>query len=424
MNTPSRFRLIAGALCALLFVALSSQLSANDSARPVPLAITKPMPLEEAVRHVDEKTPVASRLSSAEWRDVAIGIKERGFFSSKVEDIRIVGSMQAGVKEALDLSSRDAGRAFADRDRFIADMREKLGAAPGDSGSLTDLTSSRRLGLVYDFNVEDAMEAGRFKIAQDPELLDAFPAQELIRIESRETERPWLQIWKDAGGIVYPGDRMIARKDDRVWYNISDFGRPWAPFKFGSGMGTEDVDRDEAVALKVLGENDVVKPQDVDFNAKLQASVADLKPEQRASLADIFGDQLKFSGDSAQWQGNLLTDFYERAAAGLQSRAGLDLGAATELTGEAFAGQRLQLSTGAMRSIIDTSPAFAQGDTRMLPWVWRQPDAVKVAGRKATLEKYDYGRTWQLDVGRITARSPWTVTGFSFSTQDANWPRA
>lgn len=39
---------------------------------------------------------------------------------------------------------------------------------------------------------------------------------------------------------------MIALKSDRVWTNFSRFGRPYPPSDFGSGMGVEDIDRDEA----------------------------------------------------------------------------------------------------------------------------------------------------------------------------------
>ncbi|ACB76700.1 hypothetical protein Oter_3423 [Opitutus terrae PB90-1] len=360
------------------------------------------MPLDEAVQRIESKTPIAAKLSSAEWQEVAVGLSDRAFFSAKVDDIRTVVTMQGNIQEALDLSSRDAGRAFMSRDKFVADMREQLGAKEGDTGRITDITSQRRLNLIYDFQVEDAMEHGRWLIGQDPESLAAAPCQELVRVESREEERNWKQIWQDAGGTLYDG-RMIARKDDPIWTKISDFGRPWPPFKYGSGMGVEDIFYDEAIELRVMKPDDVVQPTAKDFNAGLQAKIPDASPAVLEGFKQIFGDQVDVGRDGKiTWQGDRIAKLYERAIADPAVKWSLDLG---EATGETIAAAQqagvdltdahLHLDADSIRHAhnlhgptearADQRPIMAR-DFKLVPHVWRSPDEVLPGKTPGTLE--------------------------------------
>lgn len=390
------------------------------------VAVTQPMPFDEAVRRIAGKTAIATPLSSAEMQDLAIGLRERAFWSAKVTDIRTAVSMQANLQEAVDLSSRDAGRAFMDRDKFIRDMRGQLGAVPGDSGDLTDITSSRRLGLVYDFNVEDAMEFGRWKVGQDPELLDAAPCQELVRIEARVDERPWEQIWKDAGGTLYDG-RMIARKDDPIWIRISDFGRPWPPFKYGSGMGVEDVFRDEAEELGVIRPDDVIAPQERDFNTGLEASIPDASPAMLESFKQLFGDQVDVgAGGKITWQGDRIANLYEQALAKPGSSWSIDLGEATddtvataETAGADLAGARLQLSADAVRQAARST--ISARDMKLVPHVWRGPDAIEPGDKPGSLvlTKRLIGREVAVTYDRIANTRNWSVRALDLRDVDA-----
>ena len=64
---------------------------------------------------------------------------------------------------------------------------------------------------------------------------------------SAKEERDWGTRWSQAGEKFYAG-RMIALKSGPVWCEISRFENPWPPFNYGSGMGVEDIDRDECIA--------------------------------------------------------------------------------------------------------------------------------------------------------------------------------
>ncbi|MDR2513151.1 MAG: hypothetical protein LBD01_05100 [Puniceicoccales bacterium] len=247
-------------------------------------------------------------LSSAELERLEVAVRERAFFSAKVSDARLLSEMKEKIQRALDMP---ADAPIQDRARFVRDVRRELSAMQGDSGNLTDIESARRLKLIFDMNIESAYSRARYaRESADPDVLDAFPCQELVRIERRENPRDWKpRRWQAAGGELY-ADRMVARKDDPVWGDLSRFGTPWPPFDFGSGMGVRNVSRKEAVALGVIGPKDTVEPPGVDdilrndFAEEFRA--LDIDPETKdalaASLPPSILDQLGTPGAEAAFR--------------------------------------------------------------------------------------------------------------------------
>ncbi|MHB9008159.1 MAG: hypothetical protein ACYDC1_14630, partial [Limisphaerales bacterium] len=126
-----------------------------------------------------------------------------------------------------------------------------------------DINARWRLELIYDFQTTDAMEFGRWKMGQDPEVLGAFPAQEFLRIEARRVRREdWPARWvlaaqrsgdQAALAVQRSTGRMVALKGSGIWRALSIFGRPWPPFDWGSGMGLEEINRERAEALGLGG---------------------------------------------------------------------------------------------------------------------------------------------------------------------------
>jgi hypothetical protein len=78
------------------------------------------------------------------------------------------------------------------------------------------------------------------------------------QIESREEPCNWKERWQQAGGKLCAG-RMIARKDDPIWFSISRFDRPYPPFDCNSGMGVREIRRKEAEQLGVLSRSTIVR---------------------------------------------------------------------------------------------------------------------------------------------------------------------
>lgn len=263
-------------------------------------------PLPEAVRRIAAKTPVASRLRTAEWSRVPLALRERAQFSAGVESVRLLGTIQDKLEKRIGMVQEEVagGTAHVDRSSFIGDLRkiaQEEGLGTG-TGGLTDVSSRKRLGLVYDMQTRQAAEFARWKMGEDPDVLDAYPAQELIREEDRIVPRDWRARWAGKGGR-FPMGRMVALKSDPVWAAISAFGTPWPPFDFGSGMGIEDVSREEAESLGVLPAGQKVEPQgERDFNESLEASVADVPPDLQDWMEMSFGDKVAIVDGRAEWR--------------------------------------------------------------------------------------------------------------------------
>ncbi len=107
------------------------------------------------------------------------------------------------------------------------------------------------------------MAASAARLAEETDdTLDLFPAWRLTRFMwPNGKPRDWAVRWAAAGNAVgWQGacrEEMVARKDSPIWQSLGDgaggftdtLGNPYPPFAFNSGMGWEDVDRDEAEAL-------------------------------------------------------------------------------------------------------------------------------------------------------------------------------
>lgn len=258
----------------------------------------------QAVSRFDSRRATPSSRTSAEWERVAPALREKCFFSARVNDAEVLGKMRELLGEAIDSSKRDSSKALVSQDKFISEMKDFLrsrGYTMGGS-KLTDITSRRRLGLIYDMNIQEAREYARYVRGQDADALDMYPAQEFLRVESRRVPRTdWPARWRAAGGKIR-GGRMVALKSDSVWTNLSRFGRPYPPFDYGSGMGVEDVDREEAIELGLLPA-DELSDEIPDFDIVLEAEVSlDRIPEdmldsiiKETPNARIEGGKLKMS---------------------------------------------------------------------------------------------------------------------------------
>jgi hypothetical protein len=250
--------------------------------------IVKPLEFSEAVKKLGSKTAVGAGLSSADWRMVPLAIRERAFFSAKVAEARIASELQSRVMSV------------ATKAEFIAKARpfmlENGFARAENQQDLKAHTSSRRLGLIFEQNTQAARGYGWWKQGQQSDVMDAFPAQEFIRVEARKVPRQtWQARWTAAGGRLWDG-RMIALKSDPVWVKLSRFQTPWPPYDFGSGMGVEDVTREEAEALGLMQPGQPAESDEATFDQRVEASTKDIHPLKRDWLMESLRNEL---GESA-----------------------------------------------------------------------------------------------------------------------------
>lgn len=301
---------------------------------------TEPQPLTTLIDKLDAKTPIGSAMRTAEWERVPQGLRDGAFFSAGVTHTQFLAQQQKAVTDIIARAKETnaAGESMwkMDRGQFVKQLRqmgEALGVQhpTGREGGIkerdiTDPLSIARLNLVVNTQLELAYGYGQYVAAMDEDVLQEWPAWELVRITPRKAPRDWDKRWSEAGGELHDG-RMIALKTSPIWSKLSRFGNPHPPFDFNSGMGVEEVDRDTAEefglmsmttneALLQLGttgkkrgrfraaapthQNHGLKA----FQEALQASVKDVSPALRQQLKGIFKDKINIDGDTAQWAQN------------------------------------------------------------------------------------------------------------------------
>lgn len=283
----------------------------------MPVLSTTTQPLPAAVEQMAGRAPLGRSLTAAEWMLVPAEIRLRAMFSSRVECERLLAEFHDRMTQRITLESSrlaDGSEGVTmDRGRFVREMREYLDKTgyrppPKHAGTLRDLTSQGRLGLIWQMNIDQAQGYAEWKTGNSRVALQTFPAMEFIRLSARREIRVWPEIWAAHGGKFYgqPGPaypnapgRMLALKTDPIWTAINRFGVPWKPFDWGSGMGTRTVGRREALALGVLKETDPPQQaRDVPYNKDAQASLKGISPARRRAIEDAFAGDVEIDGDT------------------------------------------------------------------------------------------------------------------------------
>ncbi|HMP91131.1 MAG TPA: hypothetical protein PJ991_13085 [Kiritimatiellia bacterium] len=304
-------------------------------------------PLADAIRKIAGKTPITSKLRSADWEHAPLAFRERGQFSSGVESIRVMGSIQSKLLKAVSHQReiiQVGGKSYerhVSRDSFIRDIRQAAldeGLDTGKGNVLTNIAAPRRIGLIYDMQNAQAAGYARWKLDNSADALAILPAWRLGE-SSAKNPRDWTTKWQVAGNAVgWEGASrtdFVALKTSPIWMKLSRFGTPWPPFDWGSTRELEDVWRDEAERLGLVGPDDVIEPtMEKDFNAELEASVSDWRPEMFEAMKDAFGDQVDEKNGKAHWRGNLIGDL---------SREIIDRGLDTPFDSKAFKGRSFNL---------------------------------------------------------------------------------
>ena len=260
------------------------------------------------------KSLVTSGMSSAEWEELDVSLKDRAFWVSNVESLKFIENCQSKIADLLG-NVRNSDGALTSRAEVVSSIMRAAREAGISSGSasISDPGSEARANVIINTNAGLAAGYASAEQANTYGARIAYPCYELVRVEARNVERPWRKIWVEKGGSLYQG-RMVALKDDPIWTAISRFGCPYPPFDYNSGMGLDDVSHDEAVALGVIKE-DYNPPEKSPLESFNEGLSADLKIERTddprlVHLQEKFGDQIGWnpSTKTIAWQGNIIQD--------------------------------------------------------------------------------------------------------------------
>jgi len=259
----------------------------------------KPIPFAEALKSRKLKKILPTTAKAAEIAKLGPEILARSTFSAQLATMGPLVKMDRLLTEMTSPATRKAmGEGAIDMGTFRLQMREELAKAgytppDGKEGSLLDHRSDARLNLIAKMNMDSAYGYGQHVQANDPDLIDLWPCQELVRIESRKEEREWKEKWVRKGGKLY-GGRMIARKDDSIWTSISRFSTPYPPFDYMSGMGLRDVRRKEAEELGAIKRSDIIQPDETRLTDNVEAA---LPKGISKGLADVLQQVFKVVGE-------------------------------------------------------------------------------------------------------------------------------
>ena len=268
------------------------------------LALTEPESFDSAIEAMKVKNILPTTLSSAELMKLKPEVRERALFSARTANAGYLTEMDKVINRILNPEQVTVNGKTVTVGLDMATARLQLKDAldsisykpePDEKGSITDLSSDARLNLILKTQTGLARGYGYWKDGQSSAVLDQWPCQELVRGEDRMEPRDWPQRWQEAGGTFYEGEsdypegRMIARKDDPIWEAISAFGLPYPPFDFNSGMVLSDVSRSEAIELGIVDGDDVIEPQDRNFDEDLKASTEGMDEKMQQAMLESLG---------------------------------------------------------------------------------------------------------------------------------------
>ena len=267
--------------------------------------LTTPVDFLEAMRHLAAKGLMPTALDSAGLRQIQASVRRQSIFSAetlsadylaKIKDVAasIIAPDQetrydqetgAPLPQTVTVGYNPATARAALRDKLRA-----IGYAPGEDikGTIKDLSSDARINLVVKTNTELAQGAGKYVQSNlDEDVVDLWPAWELVRYEEREKPRDWEQRWRIAAQVAGDAEanaclelhgRMCALKSSDIWQQLGEgaggytdgLDNPYPPFAFNSGMWTDDVSREEAEELGLLAEGEEARPAKLDIASLFQ----------------------------------------------------------------------------------------------------------------------------------------------------------
>lgn len=253
------------------------------------------VPFEAALADLQRRGVVPTSLTSAELRKLGAEFHRNNFTSAQTLLEDLLTQYKSDVEKIINPQTQQrSDRITADNPQGnvsvglnptearvrAKELLKKFSYAPSpeDAGTIKDLSSDPRINLVVKTNRDVSQGAGWFIQSQAQAVLDAFPAQELVRIEARKEPRNWNANWRLAASISGDTDalrvlettgRMIARKDSPIWLALGELdgglGNPFPPFAFGSGMGVRDIGYSMAVQLQLVKPGEKIEPQELNI---------------------------------------------------------------------------------------------------------------------------------------------------------------
>jgi len=249
------------------------------------MTFDQPTDLPDAVQILAQKDLLPTNLTSDELRQLDAYLRQQSLFSAQTTNEYLLQLYQDKLTGILNPvpAPGEATTQFSPAyvRASIKDFLQSIGyepPTPEERGTITDLSSDRRINLVVKTNVEMAQGQGLWMRNQNPALLDEWPGQELFRAEARKVPRDWVYRFQLAGSqtgdpigtgwTITPDQRLIALKNHLIWEYLGSsklfpdgLDTSWPPFAFSSGMWVRNVDRQETEAIGLTVPGQIIPPQ-------------------------------------------------------------------------------------------------------------------------------------------------------------------
>lgn len=271
------------------------------------------------------KRVLPTELRTREFARLPLWVKEQSFFMAGVMDAELAGAFQRAAQAVLDGKMGEA-----EATRIIREGLTKSGykPEPGQEGTIKDLTTVHRQLINLRTNV--ALANGWVADAQQRQKSNLYPAVELVRGRNANEPRLWMQkLWPEAvaaSGSKAKPDQMAALLDDPIWLYLSDFGVPYTPLKWGSGMRQVPVIKSKAREMGLIPPKGQPQPPPAkppeSLNSTLEVAADQIPPEKRKEtlekldgLAVFVKDKLVFTdpNGSRPWPVPVLANLLPRA---------------------------------------------------------------------------------------------------------------
>ena len=244
------------------------------------------------------KSVLPTELRTREFARLPLWIREQSFFMAGVMEAELAGAFQRAAQAVLDGKMGEA-----EATRIIREGLEKSGyrPEPGQEGTIKDLNSVHRQLINLRTNV--ALANGWASDAKQRQKSALYPAYELVRGRNANEPRLWIQkLWPEAvvaSGSAAKPDIMAALLDDPIWLHLSDFGVPYAPLKWGSGMAQVPVIKSRAREMGLLPPKGAVPPAKPpeSLNSTLEVAADQIPPDKRNEMLEKLDGLAVFQKD-------------------------------------------------------------------------------------------------------------------------------
>jgi hypothetical protein len=245
------------------------------------------------------KAVLPTELRTREFARLPLWIKEQSFFMAGVIEAELAGAFQRASQAILDGKMGEA-----EATRIIREGLEKSGykPQPGQEGTIKDLNSVHRQLINLRTNVALANGWATDARRRTSKTLVAY---ELVRGNIPKEPRIWAQrLWPEgvaASGSKASPDRMAALIDDPIWLALSDFGVPYAPLKWGSGMRQSPIPRSKAREYGLIPPKGEPQPPPAkppeSLNSTLEVAADQIPPKQRNEMLEKLNGLAVFQKD-------------------------------------------------------------------------------------------------------------------------------